>query len=113
MSDKNPPLPAKFEALSYDAKVVASAWFSLMAPNMGSVVMHMQDNEPTERTQVALRELCDAGLLRKLPFNRYGSIEYTALVKFFPMLGWGAREVQGNKDKFNFQLMRPCAEVAV
>lgn len=89
MTQKTVELPDYLEALSDDAKSVGSAWFSNMRPGSDSeLTLQMIQSRPTERTQAALDELVDAGLLSREPLNDRGGLAFKPLKSLHPLMRW-------------------------
>ncbi len=70
------------EELTFDAKMVAGAWFGLMDPGKGQLTFSLAELRPTDRALDALSELVAAHLLSVEPFNRYGGLVYRPLTNF-------------------------------
>lgn len=68
--------------ISPDAFFLGCSMFSMMEPNEGKLTFQMRESRPTARTQRALDELVKAKLVAAEPFNKFGGITYTPLVRF-------------------------------
>lgn len=66
--------------LSFDAKCIAGAWFSMMTPGKGDLTFQLRTARPSDRALAALAELVGAGIVSVEPFNRYGGLVYRPLV---------------------------------
>ena len=65
-----------------DAMFLVGFLFVLMQPEKGQVTFKMNESRPSKRTQDALDELVEAGMVSVEPFNHYGGFVYTPLVSF-------------------------------
>lgn len=82
------------QALSHDAKMIAGAWFGLMAPGKGELKFELRNVRPSNRAMDALAELVRAGVVNVERFNRYGGLVYTPLVD----CRWGFDFLRENAD---------------
>lgn len=73
---------ANLKLLSPDAYFLGCSLFSMMEPEVGTLTFGMRESRPTQRTQNALDELVKAKCARVEPFNDFGGVVYTVLVKF-------------------------------
>lgn len=63
--------------LSNDALCVATAYFRLGTVGTACLIFNNRVSKPTTRTQLALDELVDAGVLTVKRYNRFGGKKYT------------------------------------
>ena len=96
------------DGLSDDAKAIAGVWFARMTPKSDGLTLHLRENKPAPRTQAALDELVDRGVISVSRFNRYGGLVYKPLVDCWEAFVWYAKDA--DKDAVNFQLMVPVGD---
>lgn len=70
--------PIPMDALSFDAKVLAGAWFGLGMRT--SVTLQLRESRPAARTQKAIDELVDGGVVSAEPFNDFGGLVFKPLM---------------------------------
>lgn len=99
-----------FDTLSFDAKAVAGGWFGMMVPGKGDLTFQLQSVKPSERAQNALDELVWEGLVNVEPFNDYGGLVYTPLVRFDVAMRWLGTQIDNPAIKF--PLVEPVKDEA-
>lgn len=98
------------DALSDDAKVIASCWFGNMrVGGQSELTLHLRESRPAPRTQAALDELVNRGAVSVEPYNRYGGVVYRPLVDCFDAFVWFAKLSDAEREPHNFSLMVPVA----
>lgn len=65
-------IPTEADTLSDDAKALLGGMFATMSPDLGQVTWLLTEHVPTDRTQVALDELTEAGWLTREAFGEKG-----------------------------------------
>lgn len=72
--------------LSFDAKVLAGAWFGMGMKT--TVTLHLVESQPTKRTQDAIDELVSKGVMGVEPFNDLGGLVHRPLVDCSEAFRW-------------------------
>lgn len=96
------------DTLSEDAKCLAGVWFGLMTPKKGKVTLQLVESRPAPRTQSALDELVEKGVISVEPYNKFGGLVYRPLIDCHDAYKYQARLfLSGKGDHVNWQLMEP------
>lgn len=93
--------------LSDDAKAIAGCWFAKMkVDGESALTLHMVENVPAPRTEAALAELVERGVVSVAPFNRFGGLVYKPLIDCHPAFRWFMENAK--RPDINFRLMVPA-----
>lgn len=76
------------DGVSFEAKAVAGAWFSLMSLGRGELTLQLGQLKPADKVQAALDEMVRARFLSVEPLNEYGGLVYRPLVDMHHTLKW-------------------------
>lgn len=93
------------DAVSDDAKGILGAWFALFG-SKSTLDLQLQENVPHPRTEAALAELVEKGIISVEPLSWRGGLRYRALKDCHPALAW----LHANADRpdMKFPLMVPA-----
>lgn len=93
--------------LSFDAKVLAGAWFGMGMKT--TITLHLVESQPTARTQAAIDELTSKGVMGVEPFNDLGGLVYRPLVDCSEASRWlrGIVMDESRSDQAKWPLYEP------